>query len=321
MSKQKETELYSAYVAENETIQQNEYVESQPTRKIESPITRGEHNKFVDDIKSNARQNLGYLKIDVKSLPTQGLFYPDGIEISIRAARGEEIKHWSTMNEYDLQQQSIADDIINYVIERCVLVKIPDINGNSWLDLKNIDRLYLLLAIREFTFTNDNPLMVPYKEGQDIPIVKEMIDFVSFPDDVMEYYNSEDKCFTFNVDGTRMNIYLPSVGVNNWLKKYLDNKTKSNEMFDFDFYKYAGLLIRDHRQLTIKKYEDLVNSTRFWGHKEWSVLSYVFDALDRAASTKVKYTDESGTEVAIPLNFRGGFKAIFLLSNPLFGLH
>lgn len=329
MAKQKETEIISAYVAENEnetfipretvTI---EPVQKEPVRKIESPLTRGDLDRVADEFNEKRKSNLGYLKIPVTELPTKGLFYPEDIEISIRAARGEEIKHWSTMNDSDIQQQSQVDDIFNYMIERCVSVKIPGQPGNCWKDLKNTDRFFLLLAIREFTFIGDkNTLRVPYGEGkEDIPVVKEMIDFVKIPDELMKFYNHEEKCFTFNVDGQTINMFIPSIGVNDWIKKYMIGKMNSREMFDKDFVIYAPMLIRDHRKLNVRAYEDLVGSTRLWGHKEWSVVSYVLDQLNNVTEPKIRYTDENGTEVAIPLNFRGGIKAIFLLSNPLLGL-
>jgi hypothetical protein len=178
MGKQKESEIYSAYVSEqeNETFvpRENvsvERVDSEPVRKMESPLTRGEFDRVSEEFNEKRKNNLGYLKIPVSELPTKGLFYPDDIEISIRAARGEEIKHWSTMNDSDIQQQSQVDDIFNYMIERCVTVKIPGQPGNCWKDLKNTDRFFLLLAIREFTFIGDkNTLRVPYGEGkEDIP--------------------------------------------------------------------------------------------------------------------------------------------------------
>ena len=325
MSKQKETEIISAYVSEteNETVDETITVqEGTHKRVIESPLTRGDYDKIADDFSAKRRSNLGYLKIPVKELPTKGMFYPSDIEISIRAARGEEIKHWSTMNDTDIQQQSQVDDIFNYMIERCCVVKIPGQAGNCWKDLKNADRLYLLLAIREFTFVGDqNTLRVPYGEGkEDIPVVKEMIDFVKIPDELMEFYNPENRCFTFNVDGQTINMYIPSIGVNDWIKKYTINKINSREMFDKDFIIYAGMLIQDYRKLSARSYEDLVGSTRLWGHREWSVVSYVLDALNNVTEPKIKYTDENGTEVEIPLTFRGGIKAIFLLSNPLLGL-
>lgn len=325
MAKKNETEILSAYIteAENEVTEREEVkVEAvTPKRILESPLTRGDFDRVADDFDARKRSNLGYLKIPVDSLPTKGLFYPSDIEISIRSARGEEIKHWSTMNDTDIQQQSQVDDIFNYMIERCCVVKIPGVAGNCWKDLKNADRLYLLLAIREFTFTNENPLKVPYGEGkEDIPVVKEMIDFVKIPDELMRFYNPDNKSFTFNVDGQVINMYIPSIGVNDWIKKYTINKLNSREMFDKDFILYAAMLINDYRQLNNRKYEELVASTRFWGHKEWSVVSYVLDQLNNVTDPKIKYTDENGTEVEIPLNFRGGIKSIFLLSNPLLSI-
>jgi hypothetical protein len=80
------------------------------------------------------------------------------------------------------------------------------------------------------------------------------------------------------------------------------------------------MLIKDHKKLNVKSYEELVASTRFWGQKEWSVVSYVARELETAATPKINYTDENGTEVEIPFNFRGGIKGLFLISNPLLGL-
>ena len=316
-----EKEIISAYVAEQEGANET-YVEQAPVRKtLESPLTRGDYDRVAEEFSAKHRSNLGYLEIPVGELPTKGMFYPDDIKISIRAARGEEIKHWSTMNERDIEAASRNDDIFNYMLERCCTVRMGGQSGNCWKDLVNIDRFYIILAIREFTFTDKNPLMVPYGEGQpDIPVTKEMIDFITFPDELMRFYNSDNKSFTFNVDGQIINMYLPTIGVNNWIKNYAEMKSRSGEIFDKDFLLYAGMLFKDYRKLNFRTYDDLVGSTRLWGHKEWSVVSYVFDLLSNIAAPKIKYTDENGTEVEIPLNFRGGIKAIFLLSNPLLSL-
>jgi len=264
------------------------------------------------------RDNIGWLKIDIKSLPTAGMFYPDGFEVSIRAARGEEIKHWSTMNDQDINQLSRVDDILNYMIEKCCSVKNPQRPGNCWKDLKNVDRFYILLAIKEFTFIDgENELMVPISEGKDIPVVKEMIDFINIPDDVMKFYNPEDKCFVFNVAGQTLKMHVPSLGVNEWLKKYAANKINSREGYDEDFLTFAPMLIRDYRDLSQRAYEEMVGAARLWNVKEWSVVSYVTEKLGAATEPKIKYINEDGAEVEIPLTFRGGLRSIFMLSNPL----
>ena len=154
----KEQDALGAYVAEQEGTQEILQTPAPQTHMTTAESARAQRLHGRDDLPTEEetglkyRDNLGYLKIDVASLPTQGMFYPEGTEIRIRAARGEEIKHWSTMNDQDLNQLSQVDDILNYIIERCVSVKLPGIMGGNWKDLKDVDRFYLLLAVREFTF-------------------------------------------------------------------------------------------------------------------------------------------------------------------------
>ena len=343
--KTREEDLMSAYVAQEENdfkdgaVTQNPFktagmqtVSEQPSQENVQPqktmaeIARENRTHGRDDIPVTRedgsglhyRDNIGWLKIPIDSLPTGGMFYPDGFEISIRAARGEEIKHWSTMNDQDINQLSRVDDILNYMIEKCCSVKNPQYPGNCWKDLKNVDRFYILLAIKEFTFLNgENELMVPISEGKEIPVVKEMIDFIKIPDEIMKFYNSDDKCFHFNVNGTLMKIHIPSLGVNEWLKKYAAQKINAKEGYDEDFLTYAPMLIRDFRGLTQSSYEELVASSRLWGVKEWSVVSHVTTLLGNASEPKIKYVNEDGAEVEIPLTFRGGMRNIFILSNPL----
>lgn len=334
---QNESDLMSAYVEEVESAQEEKKKIKKNTQQVqeENPVINPEPRKSMAEIARENRlhgrtdlpvtgdggltyrDNIGYLKLPVNELPSMGMFYPEGIEISIRAARGEEIKHWSTMNEKDYTQLSRIDDILSYMIEKCCSVRIPGVAGNCWKDIKNVDRFYILLAIREFTFLDGNDLMVPLSETESIPVRKEMIDFIKIPEEVMKFYDSEKKCFVFTIDGNAFNMHVPSIGVNNWLKNYSANKTNSREMYDEDFLNFAPMLIKDYRNLSVRAYEEMVGRARMWSAKEWSVISYVSDILSGASEPKVKYTDSNGSEVEIPLNFRGGIKAIFLISNPL----
>lgn len=287
-------------------------------RVVDQTFGRMSANMNDADAPVHYKENLGYIKLPIESLPTGGLFYPEGFEISIRAARGEEIKHWSTMNEADVQQISRTDDILNYMIERCARVVNPERPGPAWRDIKSVDRLYILLAIKEFTFLNgENDLILPGEDGEDIVVRKEMVDFINIPDNIKGYYNREQKCFTLPISGNNINLYIPSVGVNNWLKTYYENCRNSGQPFDEDFMNYAPLLIRDYMGLTTNAYEEFVASTRLWGVKEWSVLRYVVDALADATTPSLKYTDERGAEHVIPLSFPGGLRSLFIIPDPL----
>ena len=329
MSK-KEQEAMNAYVSEVEGAQTTEtYVDAAP----ENPMTTAEAARAArlhgrTDLPTTEltglkyKDNLGYLKIDVKSLPTQGLFYPDGTEISIRAARGGEIKHWSTMNDQDINQLSQIDDILNYIIEKCVTVRMPGIMGANWKDLKDVDRFYLLFAVREFTFiTGENELMVPVGEGKEIPVTKEMIDFIQIPEEIIQHYNPQNKCFSFNLKtGKTINMHIPSLGATQWLKTNAQAKGAANEGFDTDFILFAPMLIGDFRRLSQRAYEEMVVESQNWSATEWSLISYVRDALQAAAKAKITYTSEDGTEISVPLNFRGGIKALFTIYDPLSNL-
>lgn len=321
----KEQDALGAYVAEQEGAQEIPQAPAPQTHMTTAESARAQRLHGRDDLPTEEetglkyRDNLGYLKIDVASLPTQGMFYPEGTEIRIRAARGEEIKHWSTMNDQDLNQLSQVDDILNYIIERCVSVKLPGIMGGNWKDLKDVDRFYLLLAVREFTFLDgDNELMVPISEGKDIPVTKEMIDFIQIPDDIMKHYSPEERCFVFKLKtGRTIRMHIPSLGVTQWLKNYAQAKQQVREGFDTDFILYAPMLISDFRRLSQRAYEEMVAEAQGWNVQEWSLVSHVRDSLAAASEAKIKYTNDNGQEVTIPLTFRGGLKALFTISDPL----
>lgn len=322
--KKEEQDAVSMYVSEQETSMQETAQKVTPAKST-AAAAREQRLHGRDDLPTEEttglkyRDNLGYLKIDVESLPTQGAFYPEGTEIRIRAARGEEIKHWSTMNDQDVAQLSQVDDILNYIIERCVSVKLPGVVGGNWRDLKDVDRFYLLLAVREFTFLDgDNELMVPISEGKDIPVTKEMIDFIQIPDDIMKHYSPEERCFVFNLKtGRTIRMHIPSLGVTQWLKNYAQAKQQVREGFDTDFILYAPMLISDFRKLSQRAYEEMVADAAGWSVSEWSLVSHVRDSLSAASEAKIKYTNENGQEVTIPLTFRGGLKALFTISDPL----
>lgn len=342
-NKKTEENLISAYVAQEEAgnVTQSPFTDakveavSEPSYDVQ-PEQNAQYKSMAEIARENRthgregmpvtgngsglkyRDNIGWLKIDVQTLPTQGLFYSDDFEISIRAARGEEIKHWSTMNDQDVNQLSRVDDILNYMIEKCCMVKSSEHPGNCWKDLKNVDRFYLLLAIKEFTFLDgENELQVPVSEDKNVPVVKEMIDFVHFPETIMKYYDSTERCFIINKTGQPIKLYVPSLGVNEWLKRYVANKINVKEGYDEDFLTYAPMLIKDYRGLSQRAYEELVASTRLWGVKEWSILAQATKLLGGSTEPKLKYIDDNGAEVEVPLTFRGGIRSIFVLSDIL----
>ena len=267
-----------------------------------------------EEIKAEQRSlGMGYVEIPIEDLPSGGIFYPQGTRINIRAASGGDIRHWSMMNETELSQ---IDDALNYIIERCVAISFPPGAGvATWKDLKEIDRFYLIIAVRDFTFTEGhNELKIAINENENVVVKKDNITFIDLNEKILSYYNPDKRCFTFKANTPsvgEINIYMPSVGVTQWLKSYIERKSRAQEAFDRDFITVAPMLIRDYRALTDKSYGELIFQTMSYGVYEWSLISKVKGILERAITPKMTYNDESGAEQETPLNFRGGIKALF----------
>lgn len=258
--------------------------------------------------------SIGWAQVNLKDLPTQGLFYPEGTEIAIRSATGAEIRHWSSLDEDNL---SALDDMLNYVIERCATIKFPD-QASTWKDFKEIDRFYVLLSIRERTFVKgENVLQVKVSESNKIDVNKDMIDYINFDPRLMQYYNDQSRNIVLNFkEGTKLEINLPSVGVTNWLKNYIIRKSQKQEPFDEDFLNFAPFVINNWRGLTDATYEKIIMDSQKWTNAEISMLTEIKKIFTETVDPVIKYKDEQGGERTIPLNFQGGIKSIFLISDP-----
>jgi hypothetical protein len=104
-------------------------------------------------------EDIGWIRVKLETLPSQGIFYPHGTEITIRAAMAAEIRHWSTIDEEDLLS---LDDALNRIVDKCCKIRFPRQMG-SFKDLKEIDRFFIVFAIREYTFKKgENNLNVSF---------------------------------------------------------------------------------------------------------------------------------------------------------------
>ena len=278
-----------------------------------------------DGINKNAgdtpKDEIGLFRVNVKDLPSRGLFYPEDIFISIKPAEVKEIRHWSMIDEND---EFSFLDAMNFIINNCSVIKTKNgiLNIN---DLAEVDRLYLLFAIRDMTFgADENPIKIdiPYKfngntETDEVIVRKENLNYFEIPEKLVKYYNEEERAII--VTGDRdFNIVLPSVGVSNWVQDYLRNRVEKNKPFDEMFAKYASFLITDYRNMTEKTYFNMEVESKSWTIRDISVLDTVATTLSKGTKEGIKHvTEKGGEEVTVPLVFRDGIKSIFIISDIL----
>jgi hypothetical protein len=283
--------------------------------------TLGTAEKFkVHDVDDPLAAELGWKNIPIDYLPSQGLFYDSGTQVVIRAATVAEIRHWSTIDENDLIG---VDDMLNFIIEKCCKIKIPG-RAASFKDLKEIDRFYLIFAIRDYTFKNgENKLYVNATDSDGvtdkIEVTKDVIDYFNPDERMMKYFSHEEHCFKLEMkNGEKFNMYFPGLGVMAFIKNYIKTKQQQGQNFDKAFIKYAPFLFNDWRSLTQAAYDKAVQDSYSWSVTRISALDKLVEILSASVNPQVKYVSPSGAEVTAPLNFQGGIKSIFLISD-IFG--
>ena len=144
-----------------------------------------------------------------------------------------------------------------------------------------------------------------------------MIDYITFDERLMRYYSPEERCLvlTFKT-GKKLRVFLPSTGVTNWLKSYINRKRQMQENIDEDFLTFAPFVIGDWRGLNDDTYEKYIIESHNWTASEISMLTEIRRIFADTINPVIKYRDEQGGERVIPLNFQGGIKSIFLISDP-----
>jgi len=171
-------------------LAENEETAVAPTAITPEPMNSlGKADKFNRPMydEEDLGSELGWKQMPLENLPSQGLFYEANTQIAIRAATVAEIRHWSTIDENDLLG---VDDMLNFIIEKCCRIKVPGKPG-SYKDLKEIDRFYLIFAIRDYTFKNGENKMMVNVSGTDgvdekIEVTKDVIDYFKADDRLMD---------------------------------------------------------------------------------------------------------------------------------------
>jgi hypothetical protein len=264
--------------------------------------------------------NIGWKPFPSDSLPSRGMFYPDGTTFAIRAASVAEIRHFSTIDENDPLD---LDDKLNMIVDKCLQIKFPDRHA-SWKDLKEEDRFCLIFAIRAITFINgENKLFVNLKCGQTclgdgsynekIELNNDNFEYYNIEPKLMRFYSQGERCFIVPSDMGPIKLFIPSLGVTTFIKNYLRDKARKGEFYDKTFIKVAPFMFGDWRTLSDAIYKNAERDSFGWNSKKLSAMLKLVELIRFGVKTKLtRSCDKCGAEVSSPLSFPGGIKSLFL---------
>lgn len=196
-------------------------------------------------------------KIDVKKLPSQGLFYKDDFKISIKKADIKDINNYE--NNYEKDNLSLVITRVKKIVENNVILS----KGYEYSDIKSIDIVFIFLEIVKFT--NNKSIDIKYFNdliGKDDIITFDIHNFNYVELDEEKLNNYDDSSKEFVINGFRYSI--PCIGVENSLTKFLINKSNDDDYESYNTYSYDFLYFLGHKPfLTFSEIENLIQIFNF----------------------------------------------------------
>jgi len=314
--------------------QEVESLERKQTGVIDSPLA--EEFKKVEKAVAESSSleppqaiQIGWKNLPVLILPSKGDFYPEGTQIAIRPAEVKEIRHFSTIDESDMLD---IDAKLNMILNSCCVVKFPKEGVVSYKDLKQEDRFFIIMTIRDLTFVKGEnrivltPELTCKKENcqfkYGIELRTGVLTNYQIDDRIMRYYSKADRKFVFPVSkiGKSISISIPSIGVIDAVSNYVKNSVRLGREVDESFIKIAPFLFDDWRGLNDQKIQKASFDSEGWSKEEFSIYYQLSEEIKIGTKLEVSLSCQTcgASEVTAPISFPGGFRSLFVISD-IFG--
>ena len=273
-------------------------------------------NRFKQPEAPDADLVLGYHQINIANLPSAGMFYPKGTEISIRSAKVSEIRHFSSIDENAVLD---VDDKLNYILEQCVRVTNSK-SRMSYKDLCEEDRFYIILSIRDLTFPEpESNLTVEHKDKKGnkhiVEIKKENFTYFKVPENLDKYYDQEQRTFLIETKsfGT-IEMKPPTIGIMQRMTAYIKDRQEKNEKIDQSVLQIMPYLVSEWRgfnERDIFKFEVEMNG---WSNKKYSLIYKLAEQMKVGIKPDMEVQIGDNVEV-VPIGFRDGIKSLFIVQD------
>lgn len=285
-------------------------------------------DRRVDEELSRVGRLRDYHNIPLDCLPSLGRFYPDDTQISIRAARVDEIREFSAIDENDIKD---VTDKLTYMVSQCVKVYYGNVPG-SYRDLLSADRIVLILKIREITFLDGMSsikLPVPANacetvgcKTQDTVVFNSTkLNFTTPAPELEKYYDGVNKCYNVRTKsfGT-ITLYPPSIGVTSIITNWIVDQAKQEKKFDAALTEILQYLVGNWRRLNDKSIFNILGELSVWPTEKFALVYRLIEKINIGIEFELKDKCETcGGEITVPITFPDGYKSLFVPTVSDFG--
>lgn len=193
-----------------------------------------------------------FKKIEAKMLPSQGFFYGEDFEMSIKKVGPEEV------SEYELGYNPEDLGMVLGKLKKIVMDNIILSKGYSFNNIKSIDVVFIFLEI--VSFTKGSPIRLEYYNDETgmidfIPFSQSSFNYFNIGEDLMKKYLKDERCFC--IGGYKFT--LPSIGIENSLTNYLIMKSSEIGSEKYNEYSYNFTYFLGNKEfITFSEVENLI---------------------------------------------------------------
>lgn len=308
------------YEKAGDSLDSREFANPEISKETEKPTSLGKAAGFSDRPGGDEPALLpGYHEVWKENFPSKGLFYPKDSRFFIRAASVKEIRHFSTINDQDPFQ---VDEALNEIVSGCLMLRYPGKQA-SFKDLKEEDRIYIILSIRDLTFVEgENKLAITVNcrdcgHENQIEIKNNSFESTELGDSIMKYYDEELRKFVISTKSSgTIEMAPPSIGIMTHVTKYIKRSQEEGKKIDPSFVKSLPYMVQEWRGLSENQIQNHEIEFMRWDSKKYQV----FNALTEMAKVGVKEQihkdcEKCGSEMRTPITFPGGIKSLFVVSD------
>jgi hypothetical protein len=273
----------------------------------------------IDSEDASSDLVLGYHSMHISDLPSKGLFYPLDVDLQIRPAKVAEIRHFSTLQERDLFD---VDEKLNHILQNCTKLRTKT-RVMSWKDILEEDRIFIILAVRALTFSKGENKLQVKKNCPDcntenvIEIANQNLQFNTIPSDLMKYYDEFNRVLSIQTKSCGT-IYMkpPTIGVMQIVTKYIREKERQGENWDKAYVQILPYVQHEWRGFTEREIFQGEVDFQGWDDTKYTLHYRLAEQVKVGVKPDVVCSCKAcGSEVAAAINFRGGIKDLFVVSD------
>lgn len=318
---------------EDQVRKEFEGTQEQDEPKIVTDLGNINDNKKDDDRNfdeelSRVGRLRDYHNIPLDCLPSLGRFYPENTRISIRAARVDEIREFSAIDENDIKD---VTDKLTYMVSQCVKVYYGNTPG-SYRDLLSADRIVLILKIREITFLDGMSsikLPVPAnacetigcKPQDSIIFNSTKLNFTTPAPELEKYYDSVNKCYNVRTKSFGViTLFPPSIGVTSIVSNWIVERAKEEKKIDAALTEILQYLVGNWRKLNGNSISNILGELSTWPTEKFTLVYRLIEKINIGIEFDLKDKCETcGGEITVPITFPDGYKSLFVPTVSDFG--